>query len=112
MALASVRYNGITNSVFLRCDVESAQLVRVSSKGRIVIPKKMRDAMHLEAGDYLVIDGLPDGGIIAEKPSLEALDALLKSGRGDTRTQGFVGEELCHLIKRHRAKPQDPRPNT
>jgi AbrB family looped-hinge helix DNA binding protein len=52
----------------------------VTSKGQITIPKAVREALHLEAGDTVSFDLYPDGTVVlvARNAPIEALFGLLK----------------------------------
>ena len=50
-------------------------VVRLSSKGQLVIPKSIRDAMRLKAGTRFEVE-LREGKIILEPVETDALDAL------------------------------------
>jgi len=54
--------------------------VKISSKGQIVIPKYLRDAVGLKEGDIALISKLEDKLMIMKKPENPA-DALVKSGQ-------------------------------
>ena len=63
------------------------EIVRVSSKGQIVIPKALRDARHIQAGTELVISAVADGLMltpaarIAPTTVADGLGMLAKPGR-------------------------------
>lgn len=47
----------------------SVETTRLSSKGQLVIPKKFRDALNLESGEYLTVE-LKDNQLVLRKLSL------------------------------------------
>jgi len=47
----------------------SVQTTRLSSKGQLVIPKKFREALNLESGEYLTVE-LKDNQLVLRKLSL------------------------------------------
>ena len=57
------------------------QIVKLSSKNQIVIPKEVREAMHIKANDELLVVVKNDVTIIIPKPK-NYRDALSGMGRG------------------------------
>ena len=53
---------------------------KISSKGQIVIPKYLRDAVGMKEGDAVVVSKLDDKIMIMKKPD-DPAKALLQSGR-------------------------------
>ena len=66
----------------------------LTSKGQITIPKAVREALHLEAGDKVYFDVRPDGTVVlvARNAPVESLFGLLK-GKG-TRTRVISVEDM------------------
>ncbi len=54
--------------------------VRISSKGQLVIPKYIRDALGLKPGKAVLV-GLQDNRIIILLKPQDPIDALEKAGR-------------------------------
>lgn len=71
----------------------------VTSKGQITIPKKVRDALGLEAGSHVEFDVQPGGvmlrkripsevfdrwrGYLCDKTDFESVDELIEALRGE-----------------------------
>lgn len=55
--------------------VSSVTRVKVARKGRLVIPKKLRDKAELDEGDYVQLE-LRNGDIVVTKEPSNAVDAL------------------------------------
>ncbi len=53
---------------------------RISSKGQIVIPKYLRDALGLKEGSVIIITKLENKLMIMLKPN-DSKEALMKAGR-------------------------------
>lgn len=53
---------------------------KISSKGQLVIPKYLRDAVGMKAGDIVIISKLDEKLMIMKKPA-DPAKALLNSGK-------------------------------
>ena len=51
------------------------EIARMTSKGRVTIPKKVRDALHLQSGDKLQFI-CEEGGIITLRPVKISVDEV------------------------------------
>ncbi|MCX8086700.1 MAG: AbrB/MazE/SpoVT family DNA-binding domain-containing protein [Rhodocyclaceae bacterium] len=90
------------------------ETVRVSSKGQIVIPKGLREALQIETGSELAIFAEGDeirlrqvGKCFARSEAAAGLGLLAKPGRQaleDAEIKRKVGE----LLKRRNAAPKAP----
>jgi len=86
--------------------MRTEKMVRVSSKGQIVLPKRLREKLDIHEGDYLMVDEAEDGIVVLGKPSMALLDALLEPLRREAEAQGFTREELMEMIKAMRRERQ------
>ncbi|MHB9038302.1 MAG: AbrB/MazE/SpoVT family DNA-binding domain-containing protein [Armatimonadota bacterium] len=84
--------------------MQTKKLVRVSSKGQIVLPKRLREKMGVSEGDYLVVSELADGIIILGKSKRDLFDVITEPIRHEAERQGFTREELMEMIKAMRAE--------
>ncbi len=75
------------------------KLVRMSSKGQIVLPKKFRDKLGLQEGDYLMVDELVDGVLVLGKSRRSLFDAISEPIRREAEEQGLSPEQLMDMIK-------------
>ncbi len=80
------------------------KLVRMSSKGQIVLPKNFRDKMGLQEGDYLVIQEVADGVFVIGKQAEDWLDSITKDLREEVKARGFTREHLDNAIREGRRK--------
>jgi len=80
------------------------RMVRVSSKGQIVLPKRIRDKMGLREGDYLAVAELEEGLIIMGKSRRDVFDALAEPIRREAEEQGITPDDVMDLIKKMRAE--------
>jgi len=84
--------------------VRTADVVVMSSKGQIVVPKAVRDAVEAHAGTEFIVYGRGDT-IVFKKIQVPAfsqkeLDQLVEQGEKKLRDAGFVDEEsLRALVK-------------
>ena len=74
--------------------------IKVSSKGQITLPSRVRDAMDIEYGDSLIVD-TQDNKIILEIPKYKTLDEFLNSIEPSTP---YITNKMRHQIKLARAK--------
>ncbi|QWK19119.1 MAG: AbrB/MazE/SpoVT family DNA-binding domain-containing protein [Hydrogenobacter thermophilus] len=72
-----------------------AGIVKLSSKGQIVIPKELRDKLGLKAGDYLLID-LKDNEVKLRKiKPIEKFRGILKESLGDSELEERFEEAMA-----------------
>jgi AbrB family looped-hinge helix DNA binding protein len=68
-------------------------LVTLSSKGQLVIPKPVREALNVSSGDQFIVQ-LVEGKIVLEPITVSIIDRLFGK---------FHGEDLLtHLEEEHR----------
>ena len=81
-------------------------LTRLSSKGQIVVPKGVRELMHLEEGEVFVVFGEDDTIILKrmDLPSKAEFKRLLKWGEEFAKKKGITQEEVMQAIYDSRAK--------
>lgn len=84
--------------------METKKLVRLSSKGQIVLPKRMRERMHAEAGDYIMVEEQPDGSVCIRKQPETWLESITKGLRDEVEARGFTPEDLEEAIREVRRK--------
>ncbi len=73
----------------------------VTSKGRITVPKQVRQRLHLKPGDRVAFLERPDGSIefAAERVDLMSLEGILKP-----RRRGVTVEAMHEAIRRRFAR--------
>ncbi|MBI2843090.1 MAG: AbrB/MazE/SpoVT family DNA-binding domain-containing protein [Armatimonadetes bacterium] len=81
-----------------------SEIIRVSSKGQIVLPKRYRDKMGIREGDYVSIHELEDGVLLIERAPQSMLDVITTEFRAEAKERGFTREELAQAIKAKRAE--------
>ncbi|MEO2152758.1 MAG: AbrB/MazE/SpoVT family DNA-binding domain-containing protein, partial [Thermococcus sp.] len=71
------------------------EVVRVSTKGQVVIPKEIRDALGIRNGDYLVVME-KNGYIVMKKLSVED---VFKEGEELTKTLEITREDVIRAVR-------------
>ncbi|OFX13707.1 MAG: hypothetical protein A2Z18_08635 [Armatimonadetes bacterium RBG_16_58_9] len=79
--------------------MQTKKLVRMSSKGQIVVPKRLREKMQLEAGDYLVFEELPNGSLLLGKEGETPLDEIVSGLRRAAKQMNFTRKDLEEAIR-------------
>lgn len=79
--------------------MKSRKMVRVSSKGQIVLPKGIRDRAGITEGDYIIVQELEDGLLLIGKPGASPLDTIAKGLRETVESSGFTREDLEQVIE-------------
>ena len=85
-----------------------AKMVRVSSKGQIVLPKRIREKLEIHEGDYVFVEESKDGRMMIGKQKAGPIDAILERFRDAARAADFTREDLEKVIEEVRAGQQAP----
>lgn len=80
------------------------KLTRLSSKGQIVIPKELRELMHLEDGELFAMYGEYDTIVLKrlELPSESEFKRLLEWGEDFAESEGITKEDVEKAISEYR----------
>ncbi|ACS32937.1 Transcription regulator, SpoVT/AbrB family [Thermococcus gammatolerans EJ3] len=70
------------------------EVVKVSTKGQVVIPKEIRDALGIRNGDYLVVME-KNGYIVMKKLSVED---VFKEGEELAKTLEITREDVIRAV--------------
>ncbi|MHB1455575.1 MAG: AbrB/MazE/SpoVT family DNA-binding domain-containing protein [Armatimonadota bacterium] len=81
----------------------TSRMIRVSSKGQIVLPKSLRDKVGISDGDFIYIDEI-DGILVIEKPVASRLSQLTEQLKRDASEQDFTRRDLESAISEIRTK--------
>ena len=79
------------------------ELIKVSSKGQIVLPKRYRDGMGIQEGDYVSVYEVDDGILILEKSRPSVLESVVGGLRREAKRRKFTRRELEEAITAVRA---------
>lgn len=75
----------------------NSRMIRVSSKGQIVLPKSLRDKAGIGNGDFIYIEEI-DGILLIEKPAPSKLSALTEQLRKEANERSFTRQDLGAAI--------------
>lgn len=84
--------------------METVEVTTMTSRGQVVIPQAVREALELGAGTKFVVAGEGDTVILKRigGPSVEELKALLSRSRRLAREKGLKKADLKEAIDRER----------
>jgi len=68
---------------------------KVSSKGQVVLPKEIRDKLHIKKGDLLVFEVSKNTLIIKKKESFLDFEAILPPLEITENIRDLVAEEMA-----------------
>ncbi len=71
-------------------------LVLVDERGRITLPKKIREKLKIKSGDYLMLD-IQDGVLIGKV--VVPIERPRDFSRGSAKKETYTKEELLEHIK-------------
>lgn len=84
----------------------SVATTKLSSRGQVVIPEKLRKELGLKPGDAFAVTRVDDKLLFekVEPMSVEEFDELLADIRREARKAGFKKKDLEDIIKQVRAE--------
>ncbi len=74
------------------------KMIRVSSKGQIVLPKRIREKMGIHEGDYIFVRESPDGLLLLGKQKESPIEPILQRFREAAKAANFTREDLEKAI--------------
>jgi AbrB family looped-hinge helix DNA binding protein len=85
--------------------VKTIATTKMSSKGQVVIPEEVRNALGLEAGSKFVVVGEGDVVILKKirPPSMAEYDDIIAEARRQARQAGMKRSDIAAAIKAVRA---------
>ena len=86
--------------------VETLEVTTMTSRGQVVIPQNIRDALHLGKGVKFVVVGDNDTVVLKriQSPSVEELKSLLTRSRAFAKKQKLKKSDVNAAISRARKK--------
>jgi AbrB family looped-hinge helix DNA binding protein len=86
--------------------METVATTRLSSKGQIVIPEKIRKQLNLKEGDQFVVVG--EGDVVILKaisaPSMRTFDALIQQARQQAEAAGLTPSDIDKAVVQARGQ--------
>jgi len=88
----------------------AVEIIKMSSKGQIVIPQDIRINMHADEGSLFAVISNKDTVILKkiEKPSkdelIQELTAIAKEGKTRLQKKGLKEEDITQIVDKSRAK--------
>ncbi|MDI3474371.1 MAG: hypothetical protein PWQ79_1011 [Thermococcaceae archaeon] len=73
------------------------EVVKVSSKGQIVIPKSLREKLGIKEGEYLLI--FSRGDVIVMKKLNIDVEEILKEGEEAAKSLGVSEEDVAKAVR-------------
>ncbi|MBU1397628.1 MAG: AbrB/MazE/SpoVT family DNA-binding domain-containing protein [Proteobacteria bacterium] len=86
--------------------MSSVETTKMSSKGQVVIPEKIRKKLGLKAGSQFIVVGEKDVVILKSisVPPLSEFDALVSKARKQAKDAGLKRSDIPDLIGQVRDK--------
>ena len=86
--------------------MSTVSTTKMTSKGQIVIPEKIRNKLGLEAGSRFLVLGERDVVILKtiSPPSIKEFDTLIKKARKQAKTVGLKKSDISSAISNIRGK--------
>ena len=84
--------------------MKTKKMIRLSSKGQIVLPKRFRDKYGLHGGDYLIMEELDDGVLVIEKQPQTRIEALTAELRKEAKARGITRKDVEDAIEEARKR--------
>jgi AbrB family looped-hinge helix DNA binding protein len=81
--------------------------VKVSSKGQIVIPKKLRERLGLEAGEEVDFRLLQGKTIVVEKVVATPFSIVADQIRADLQAKGITRRDVARALREARQEVYD-----
>lgn len=81
-----------------------AETTKVSTRGQVVIPQAVREAVHLQAGDLLAVYGEGDTIVLkrVRAPDVKDLKAILAKGEAFAKKRKLTRRDVSRSIREAR----------
>lgn len=89
--------------------MEKVATTRMSSKGQIVIPEKIRKSLNLKEGTQFVVVGEGDVLILKtiSSPEIDSFDTLIQKARNQARIVGLKRTDIAKAVAKARRKNEN-----
>lgn len=83
---------------------ETADVTRVSSRGQVVIPQSVRDAVHLREGEILAIYGEGDTIVLKRiaTPGIDEMKEILSAGERFAKRRKLTRRDVTRAVRETR----------
>lgn len=80
--------------------MENIDFTRLSSKGQIVVPRRIRERLRLADGEIFLVFGADDTLVLkrVQKPSASEFNALLAQSRKLAKEKGLTKKDMERAI--------------
>lgn len=78
------------------------KIARVTSKGQVTIPQRIRKRLGVDAGDVLVFVELESGGVMLRKLQIEPLSELQRECSPLAEASGYSEEDVSAWVQQVR----------
>ena len=86
--------------------MESFSTAKMSSKGQVVIPEKIRKQLHLKTGSQFIVIGENDVVILKSitKPTMSEFNGLIKKARAQAQETNLKPNDILDAITKARGR--------
>lgn len=87
-------------------ETDSADTTRVSSRGQVVIPQSVREAVHLREGELLAVYGEGDTIVLKRVPSPDVaqMRSILAKGEAFAKRRRLTRAAVSRAVRETRAE--------
>ena len=78
-------------------------LTKVTRKGQVTIPEKIRNEYRISSGDLMLVRGV-DGTVMLRKLTLPSWDELFEYGEEFAKAKGLSRQEILEAVKEIRRR--------
>lgn len=93
----------------LEVNILGIEVLTVSSKGQVVLPVDMRNALSIKPGDKLAAYASDELIMlkVLHRPSVEEFKARLDEAQAWAASVGYTEEDVADIVKRSRKRQND-----
>jgi len=83
------------------------EIIKLSSKGQLTLPKRFRKELKIDKGDYLVVYEIGEKMLLLEKMQLSSLEKITEDISKAVKMKKFTSDDLIKAIKEVRRELWD-----